>query len=778
MLEMFPEIRHVAGGENSVADFLSRYQGMAVGMIDASPYRVAKLQELDEDLGPIKAECEQRSGDDPANTPAGTFFQIGKYKRQWCMRRDVLMLRITAKERRRAGPFEEADLRVAVPKALREEFIKEAHNSRLAGHFGEYKSLARISEKFWWPSMSKDVADHVAKCQTCQATTNKGKRHDPQRTQLDVAHGPNWRVHVDLFGPNKCRDGKRRFVLVMTDAFTKIVALRTIDDKNAATVARAMLESWCYTYGVPKVFVSDQGKEFTNKLADCLWKALDIDHRTTTPYHPQCNASAEVFNRTMKRYLAGAIMDAEKSTLDWPLYIAPLAFAYNTSVHKAAKSTPFATMFGYDPRVPFWDDNGLLDSDKQTLSNANQADEQADEYFAHKRAQADTRKRVMNNLQHAQEETKRSVERNIPATTEDFKAGDLVWVKIHQTTEANRKFAQAWEKGTIIERLTFSTYRVRRDERSRKKMATLNAQMLKPRAPTSAPATDSSDESTEDEDDATDDENEEEATDLDPAETAEMDMETPTETNVKAISYNSNGGLRLDRITPRDVIDLLNLGWTLTASSAIPGTSGRKPTTRAAPARGPAPSTSGTQQQLPPKMKRSALSKSFKHAKSKTKALFSTLKDAAKGNKKGTTSKSKTKVKFSDTPTETDPLRQQPLPPISEDHAETAGPSAPPAAPPSRAPPRANSGKTVKPSLPFSPGSWLLHKKALKRSRAKRAREEEEPGVPPTPSRARSLMTKRLKDHNSDPPGTRHPLPGEPRFRSTPKRLGDRFDRM
>jgi hypothetical protein len=78
MLEMYPEIRHVAGGENSVADFLSRYQGMAVAMIDASPYRVSKMQELDDELGPIKAECEQRSGEDPANTPAGSFFQIGR----------------------------------------------------------------------------------------------------------------------------------------------------------------------------------------------------------------------------------------------------------------------------------------------------------------------------------------------------------------------------------------------------------------------------------------------------------------------------------------------------------------------------------------------------------------------------------------------------------------------------------------------------------------------------------------------------------------------------
>ena len=40
-----------------------------------------------------------------------------------------------------------------VPNAsLREAIIKEAHSSRLAGHFGRDKTLAAISFKFFWPN--------------------------------------------------------------------------------------------------------------------------------------------------------------------------------------------------------------------------------------------------------------------------------------------------------------------------------------------------------------------------------------------------------------------------------------------------------------------------------------------------------------------------------------------------------------------------------------------------------------------------------------------------
>jgi len=40
-------------------------------------------------------------------------------------------------------------------------------------------------------------------------------------------------------------------------------------------------------FGIPKVVTSDQGSEFNNNMDKKLMKLLNIDHRLTSPYHPQ-----------------------------------------------------------------------------------------------------------------------------------------------------------------------------------------------------------------------------------------------------------------------------------------------------------------------------------------------------------------------------------------------------------------------------------------------------------------------------------------------------------
>ena len=100
--------------------------------------------------------------------------------------------------------------------------------------------------------------------------------------------------------------------------------LIAIPDKQADTVATALFTRWLCRHGLPEEIVSDGGKEFCNEVVNKMLKMMKVKKTTTSPYHPQTNAQVEVCNKTVAQYLRTQV---ETNTLDWELYMAPMAFA-------------------------------------------------------------------------------------------------------------------------------------------------------------------------------------------------------------------------------------------------------------------------------------------------------------------------------------------------------------------------------------------------------------------------------------------------------------------
>jgi hypothetical protein len=42
----------------------------------------------------------------------------------------------------------------------------------------------------------------------------------------------------------------------------------------------------------------------------------------------------------------------DETTLDWEQYLAPMAFSYNTSLHRSIQATPHSLTYGQDARLP------------------------------------------------------------------------------------------------------------------------------------------------------------------------------------------------------------------------------------------------------------------------------------------------------------------------------------------------------------------------------------------------------------------------------------------
>jgi hypothetical protein len=60
--------------------------------------------------------------------------------------------------------------RLCVPnvQSIRELILKEAHESAYSIHPGSEKMYQNLKKKFWWYGMKREIAEHVAICDSCQ----------------------------------------------------------------------------------------------------------------------------------------------------------------------------------------------------------------------------------------------------------------------------------------------------------------------------------------------------------------------------------------------------------------------------------------------------------------------------------------------------------------------------------------------------------------------------------------------------------------------------------
>jgi Integrase core domain len=189
---------------------------------------------------------------------------------------------------------------------------------------------------------------HVQTCLTCQQ--RKRATIKPTLLQpLPIPERPNWRIHADLFRLMLTADSNKKFILCITDAFTKYAVVTSIQNKNAETVADAIFKEWFCKFGIPAQIHTDGGKEFVNKLSAEMMELMNVSHTRTSPAHPQCNFQVEVFNKTVKKYLASFVDD---TALNWETFLLALALSYNTSYHSTIATTPFELLFGEKARLP------------------------------------------------------------------------------------------------------------------------------------------------------------------------------------------------------------------------------------------------------------------------------------------------------------------------------------------------------------------------------------------------------------------------------------------
>jgi hypothetical protein len=166
----------------------------------------------------------------------------------------------------------------------RKEAMWEAHDGIFRRHNAVHKTYLKISTSYFWPKMRQDIERHQNYCLRCQQQKKSTNKWTPL-APLPIPDRPNLRIHADLFGPMITADIHKKFVLCITDAFTKYAVVTAIASKDAEMVANAIYRDWFSKFGIPAQIHTDGGKEFVNKLSEEFFQLLNIRHTKTSPAH-------------------------------------------------------------------------------------------------------------------------------------------------------------------------------------------------------------------------------------------------------------------------------------------------------------------------------------------------------------------------------------------------------------------------------------------------------------------------------------------------------------
>ena len=242
----------------------------------------------------------------------------------------------------------EVSYQAIVPRNTRRSVLQCCHDVKTAGHLGIKKTISKVRQKFYWPGLQSDVRSYIAGCETCS------KRKEPiptKRAPMQIVRSgyPMERLAIDILGELPQTNKGNKYILVISDYFTKWTEALPMPNMEACTVAKILVEDILCRFGIPQKIHSDQGRQFESKLFQEMCKMLGIDKTRTTPYHPQSDGMVERFNRTLATMLSAYVDSNQK---DWDDQLPYVMMAYRSADHETTGMSPNMLMFGREVSTP------------------------------------------------------------------------------------------------------------------------------------------------------------------------------------------------------------------------------------------------------------------------------------------------------------------------------------------------------------------------------------------------------------------------------------------
>ncbi|KAG5862390.1 hypothetical protein JTB14_015634 [Gonioctena quinquepunctata] len=129
--------------------------------------------------------------------------------------------------------------KLMVPKVYVNKVLEEFHDSPLAGHQGQQKTLLNIEKIFYWTGIRTDIINYCIKCDACNRRKTSPHMKKVPLQKFTPTQEPWELTSMDIVGPLVTSMNGNRYLLTFQDYFTKYPEVIPLPDQKADTIARA-----------------------------------------------------------------------------------------------------------------------------------------------------------------------------------------------------------------------------------------------------------------------------------------------------------------------------------------------------------------------------------------------------------------------------------------------------------------------------------------------------------------------------------------------------------
>ena len=184
--------------------------------------------------------------------------------------------------------------RIIVPTACRRNIRESLHES---AHLGIDSCLRRASDTAYWPGMNVDLKQHIQSCPTC-AAHQPAQQKEPM-LQPATPSRPWEIVSFDIFTLH------RKNYMVIVAHYSGFFEIDWLPTMNSETITKKLKVRFSW-YGIPVKFTTDNGRQYFSEDMESFLASGKCKHKTSSPYYPNGNATAEAAVKIAKTLMKKA----------------------------------------------------------------------------------------------------------------------------------------------------------------------------------------------------------------------------------------------------------------------------------------------------------------------------------------------------------------------------------------------------------------------------------------------------------------------------------------